>query len=230
MALVPLLQIFSTGLRPDRRQGSHDVIPIIPEQSYMPGLDRAHDLRACRSRSSCCTTSSRRSRARSSRRRGSTARATARSSCAIVLPLSVPDPRLVRDLPVPLGLERPARRADLLGRHADVAPLTQRLAELTGTRGQEWQRLTAAAFISIVVPLIVFFSPAALLRARPAGRSHEGVVRPRRAGGDGCRGRGLAASALSGAGQFIRVPPITRSANATPHGASAPAMRVAPAA
>ena len=40
----------------------------------------------------------------------------------------------------------------------DVAPLTQRLAELTGNSGQEWQRLTAAAFISLVVPLIVFFS------------------------------------------------------------------------
>lgn len=40
----------------------------------------------------------------------------------------------------------------------DVAPLTQRLAELTGTRGQDWQRLTAAAFVSLVVPLIVFFS------------------------------------------------------------------------
>jgi len=40
----------------------------------------------------------------------------------------------------------------------DVAPLTQRLAELTGSRGQEWQRLTAAAFVSLIVPLIVFFS------------------------------------------------------------------------
>ncbi|WP_166984398.1 carbohydrate ABC transporter permease [Paramicrobacterium fandaimingii] len=40
----------------------------------------------------------------------------------------------------------------------DVAPLTQRLAELTGTRGQDWQRLTASAFVSLIVPLIVFFS------------------------------------------------------------------------
>jgi alpha-glucoside transport system permease protein len=39
----------------------------------------------------------------------------------------------------------------------DAAPLTQRLAELTGTRGQDWQRLTAAAFVSLIVPLIVFF-------------------------------------------------------------------------
>jgi alpha-glucoside transport system permease protein len=32
------------------------------------------------------------------------------------------------------------------------------LAELTGTRGQAWELLTAGAFISIVIPLIVFFS------------------------------------------------------------------------
>jgi len=39
----------------------------------------------------------------------------------------------------------------------DVAPLTQRLAELVGSRGQDWQLLTASAFISIVIPLAVFF-------------------------------------------------------------------------
>ncbi|WP_020519919.1 carbohydrate ABC transporter permease [Catelliglobosispora koreensis] len=40
----------------------------------------------------------------------------------------------------------------------DNAPLTVRLAEMAGSRGQEWQRLTAGAFVSIVVPLIVFLS------------------------------------------------------------------------
>ncbi|GIF70847.1 carbohydrate ABC transporter permease [Asanoa siamensis] len=40
----------------------------------------------------------------------------------------------------------------------EVAPLTVRLAELAGTRGGEWQRLTAGAFVSIVVPMIVFLS------------------------------------------------------------------------
>ncbi|SNT65190.1 alpha-glucoside transport system permease protein [Asanoa hainanensis] len=40
----------------------------------------------------------------------------------------------------------------------DTAPLTVRLAELAGTRGSEWQRLTSGAFVSIVVPLIVFLS------------------------------------------------------------------------
>lgn len=44
------------------------------------------------------------------------------------------------------------------GGTSDTAPLTVRLAEMAGTRGNEWQRLTAGAFVSIVVPLIVFLS------------------------------------------------------------------------
>jgi len=39
-----------------------------------------------------------------------------------------------------------------------VAPITKLLAEVTGKYGQDWHLLTAGAFISIVVPLIVFFS------------------------------------------------------------------------
>jgi alpha-glucoside transport system permease protein len=38
----------------------------------------------------------------------------------------------------------------------NVAPLTVRLAELSGTRGSDWHLLSAGAFISIIVPLIVF--------------------------------------------------------------------------
>lgn len=44
------------------------------------------------------------------------------------------------------------------GGSVDVAPLTQRLGEFAGSRGSDWELLTAAAFVSIVVPLIVFFS------------------------------------------------------------------------
>jgi alpha-glucoside transport system permease protein len=40
----------------------------------------------------------------------------------------------------------------------DVAPLTVRVAELSGTRGTEWHLLSAGAFVSMVVPLIVFLS------------------------------------------------------------------------
>lgn len=39
-----------------------------------------------------------------------------------------------------------------------VAPMTKLLAEITGKYGQEWHLLTAGAFVSILVPLIVFFA------------------------------------------------------------------------
>jgi len=39
-----------------------------------------------------------------------------------------------------------------------TSPLMKALAELAGTRGGEWQRLTSGAFVGMVVPLIVFFS------------------------------------------------------------------------
>ncbi|MCT9820883.1 carbohydrate ABC transporter permease [Microbacterium sp. W1N] len=40
----------------------------------------------------------------------------------------------------------------------NVAPITKLLAEMTGSRGQDWYLLTAGAFIALVVPLIVFLS------------------------------------------------------------------------
>ncbi|WP_328419711.1 carbohydrate ABC transporter permease [Micromonospora sp. NBC_00389] len=46
----------------------------------------------------------------------------------------------------------------IFGGGDETAPLTVQLAEMAGTRGNEWQRLTAGAFVSIVVPLIVFLS------------------------------------------------------------------------
>jgi len=38
------------------------------------------------------------------------------------------------------------------------APITKLLAEITGSRGQDWYLLTAGAFVAIIVPLIVFFA------------------------------------------------------------------------
>ena len=43
------------------------------------------------------------------------------------------------------------------GGDTSTAPLTVRLAELAGTRGEAWHRLTAGAFVSMIVPLLVFF-------------------------------------------------------------------------
>ncbi len=44
------------------------------------------------------------------------------------------------------------------GGNATTSPLTVRLAELAGTRGEEFQRLTAGAFVSIIVPVIIFLA------------------------------------------------------------------------
>ncbi|MFE3450535.1 carbohydrate ABC transporter permease [Nonomuraea sp. NPDC059194] len=40
----------------------------------------------------------------------------------------------------------------------ESAPMTVRLAQMAGTRGNEWQRLTAGAFVSVIIPLVVFVS------------------------------------------------------------------------
>jgi alpha-glucoside transport system permease protein len=44
------------------------------------------------------------------------------------------------------------------GGTADVAPLTVKVADLAGTLGSDWHLLAAGAFVSIVVPLVVFFA------------------------------------------------------------------------
>jgi alpha-glucoside transport system permease protein len=44
------------------------------------------------------------------------------------------------------------------GGNLDISPLTVRLAELSGTRDQDWHLLSAGAFVSLIVPLIVFLS------------------------------------------------------------------------
>jgi alpha-glucoside transport system permease protein len=45
-----------------------------------------------------------------------------------------------------------------LGGTPDVRVLTQALAELNGTRGEAWHLLTAGAFITMVLPVTVFFA------------------------------------------------------------------------
>jgi len=36
--------------------------------------------------------------------------------------------------------------------------VTQTLANMVGTKGQDWHLLTAGAFISMIIPMTVFFS------------------------------------------------------------------------
>lgn len=45
-----------------------------------------------------------------------------------------------------------------LGANKRVAPLTLMVANLVGSRGQDWEVLTAAAFVSMIVPVFIFFS------------------------------------------------------------------------
>lgn len=45
-----------------------------------------------------------------------------------------------------------------LGPAANVQVLTLRLGDMVGSRGNDWHLLTAGAFVSMVLPLIVFFS------------------------------------------------------------------------
>lgn len=45
-----------------------------------------------------------------------------------------------------------------LGGTPTVAPLTLALTNLVGSRGQDWHLLTAGAFITMTVPLLVFFA------------------------------------------------------------------------
>jgi alpha-glucoside transport system permease protein len=45
-----------------------------------------------------------------------------------------------------------------IGAKPDVQVVTQRLAEIVGSRGSDWHLLTAGAFISMLLPLTVFFS------------------------------------------------------------------------
>jgi len=156
MALIPLLQIFTTTLKP-AQEWLHGVIPIIPDETYVQvwiahvifGLPLAifllHNF----------ISEIPRELMEAARVDGATH---GQIFMRIVVPLSVPILAsfaifeflwVWNDLLVALVFS---------GGTADVAPLTQRLAELAGQRGQTWQRLTAAAFISLVVPLIVFFS------------------------------------------------------------------------
>lgn len=42
--------------------------------------------------------------------------------------------------------------------NSDVAPMTKALSDLTGERGQDWPLLSAGAFVSMVIPMVVFLS------------------------------------------------------------------------
>jgi alpha-glucoside transport system permease protein len=46
----------------------------------------------------------------------------------------------------------------ILGGNRDTMVVTMRLANMVGSRGNDWHILTAGAFVTMVVPLVVFLS------------------------------------------------------------------------
>jgi alpha-glucoside transport system permease protein len=156
MALIPLLQMFSAFLLPAQRQ-LHDIWSVIPDATYAP-VWIAHTIFALPLAIFLLhnfISEIPGELIEAARVDGATH---GQIFFRIVIPLALPAIAsfaifqflwVWNDLLVALIFS---------GGTADVAPLTQRLAELTGSRGQEWQRLTAAAFVSLIVPLIVFFS------------------------------------------------------------------------
>ena len=45
-----------------------------------------------------------------------------------------------------------------LGSKPGFQPITVRLAEIVGSCGEQWHLLTAGAFLTLILPLLVFFS------------------------------------------------------------------------
>jgi len=154
MALIPLLQVFGTILRPGQ-EFLHDIIPSIPEQNYLP-IWIAHTIFALPLAIFLLhnfISEIPHELIEAARVDGA---GHGQTFFRIVLPLAMPAIAsfaifqflwVWNDLLVALVF------AD-----GDVAPMTKLLAEITGSRGQDWNLLTAGAFISILVPLIVFFA------------------------------------------------------------------------
>ena len=69
---------------------------------------------------------------------------------------------VVRDLPVPVGLERPAGGAGVHRTRRERADHRQRSASLRASSGQGWNLTTAGGFITMVVPIAGLPAAAAL--------------------------------------------------------------------
>ena len=154
MALIPLLQIFTSTLTPIQ-EALHDAIPILPEETYIQvwiahtifGLPLAifllHNF----------ISEIPNELIEAARVDGAYH---GQIFLRIILPLSVPilaSFAIFQFLWVWNDL-----LVALIFSSGPAAPITRALAELTGEFGRNWQLLPAGAFISILIPLIVFFS------------------------------------------------------------------------
>ena len=169
MSLVPLMPAVH---RRRAHRHVHDLPRPRPQQLASCRSGSPTPASACRSASSSSRTSSRRCHARSSRRPASTAPATSTIFYKLVVPLSVPAMASLcifqfvyiwNDL--------------LVGRifgGTDNLPIIAKMVEMSGSRGQSWHLLTAAAFVTMVAAAGRVLLAAALLRSRTAGRFRQG--------------------------------------------------------
>ncbi len=80
-----------------------------------------------------------------------------RTFIQIVLPLSVPALASLGIFQF-LWVWNDLAVATVFGAGEKVNPMTVKLVELAGSKGEEWQRLTAGAFVTMALPLAVFFA------------------------------------------------------------------------
>ncbi len=80
-----------------------------------------------------------------------------RTFITIVLPLSVPALASLAIFQF-LWVWNDLAVATVFAPGDNVKPLTAHLVSLAGSKGEEWQRLTAAAFVTMVLPLTVFLA------------------------------------------------------------------------
>ena len=74
----------------------------------------------------------------------------------LILPLGLPGDRVARDLPVPLDVERPDRRAHV--RRRTCSRSRSRSSPTCAQFGANIDLIAPASFISLIVPLAVFFA------------------------------------------------------------------------
>ena len=199
MALIPILRLYTSGA-PSCGVSRSSPTSTSTARSSASGWPTPPS--GCRSPPTCCATTSARCRRRSSSRPRSTAPTTSRSSggwssrcrCPALAAFAIFQFLWVwNDLLIAYVF---------LGGTKDTRVVTIALANLVGSRGENWHLLTSAAFISMALPLARVLLAAALLRARAHRRVGEGVSRPARRR----RREPRAAAAPSGSGGPSRWP------------------------
>ena len=154
-ALIPILQLYTRGWVV---AGVHIIPDLDLNGTFLGHLAGAHRRSGCRSRSTSCATTSARCRRRSSSRRKIDGADHFTIFWRLVVPLSVPALAAFAIFQFLWVWNDLLVAYVFLGGTPDTRVVTIALADLVGARGENWHLLTAAAFISMLLPLFVFFS------------------------------------------------------------------------